>query len=368
MRGNSKKLAVMLSMLALVLPGVMLIDNLPTVSAATTYGRVTVSGANILVNGVVPTTKFYGVVDTTVLQFAILTYIEGQKQYAGRSSVFYGPDTNPNQTHITPNDTADHMFDKYFTLLAYYNCNLVRIGAGDKWGTGIMYDAWMNHRQAFTTLLKTMEAKAEAHNVWIVLVLAGSNEYPAYTFGGSGSVFSTYSSAYFRYISYCNGVMSTLSGYKGIAWYDLFNEPDHNSCYSGYWSTHGGKNAFYSWATNVARSTAYKSDHPRTMGVAGLGNMFGWGQSDFDLCTGKVPFEIASRHYYASNSDVYNFATPEQWAKNDNKPLYWGELANNSVYPLVRYTFAEKAIYANGGQAITSMVLTGTAGYPYKGP
>jgi hypothetical protein len=47
------------------------------------------------------------------------------------------------------------------------------------------------------------------------------------------------------------------------------------------------------------------------MGVAGLGNMFGWGQVDLDVCTGKVPFEIASRHYYASNKDMNNFATPK---------------------------------------------------------
>lgn len=357
----------MLSIMALLLPGALVIFEAPTVEAAPAYGRITVSGSNILVNGRVPTEKFFGAVDTTALPFAILAYIKGETQYAGKSSLFNGPDTDPDQTRVTPNATPAEFFDKYFSFLSSYNCNLVRIGPGDSWGTSIMYDAWLNHRSAFTDLLKTMEAKAEAHNVWIVLVLAGSAEYPAFTFGGSGSVFSFYSSAYNRYITYARSVMSSLSGYQGIAWYDLFNEPDHNNVYAGWWQSHGGKNEFYAWSTRVAMDTMFVSNHPRTMGVAGLGNMFGWGQSDFDLCTGRVPFEIASRHYYASNNDTYNFATPEQWARNDNKPLYWGEIANNGVYPLVRYDFAEQAIYANGGQAITSMVLTGTPNYPYTG-
>ena len=78
-------------------------------------------------------------------------------------------------------------------------------------------------------------------------------------------------------------------------------------------------------------------------------------------------FEIAHRHYYASAEDSSLFEEPEEWAENSNIPLYWGELADNSVYPLTRYSFAEEEIWDAGGQAITSMVLTGTAGYPYTG-
>jgi hypothetical protein len=357
------KLTAALSVLVLLLPGTILISDLPTVSAATTYGSVSVQGSIILVNGQIPVDKFYGVVDTTMLQYAILTYIDGQTQYAGKSSVFNGPDTG-NYGAVSPNDTAAHFFDRYFALLSYYHCNLVRVGAGDIWGTGILYEAWTNHQDDLISLLKTMDNAAEAHNVWIVPVLAGSTEYPAYAFGGTGSVFNNTTSAYQNYISYSNGMMSSLDGLAGIAWFDVFNEPDHNACYADYWSTNGGKTAFHGWASSVANDTADASGHPRTMGVAGLGDMFGWGKDDFDLCTGTVPFEIASRHYYASNSDTYIFATPETWAKADSKPLYWSELAYNAVYPLVRYTFAEQAIFANGGQAITTMVLTGTAGYP----
>ncbi|MDW5562857.1 MAG: Ig-like domain-containing protein [Methanomassiliicoccus sp.] len=327
---------------------------------------VSVQGSNILVDGQAPSNDFFGVVDTTALQYAILAYIEGQTQYAGKSSVFNGPDTG-SYSAVSPSDTAAHFFDRYFALLAYYHCNTVRIGAGDTWGTSIQYDAWANHHDAFISLLKTMEAAAEAHNIWIVLVLAGTQDYPAYQFGGSGSVFSASSSAYQAYVRYCNNVMAALDGLKGIAIFDLFNEPDHDYCWAKYWSGNGGKTAFHTWACSVAEDTADASSHPRTMGVAGLGLMFGWGKSDFDLCTGTVPFEIASRHYYASNTDVSNFATPEQWAQADGKPLYWGELGNNKAYPLVRYSYGEQAIFSNGGQIITSMVLTGTAGYPYTG-
>ena len=104
------------------------------------------------------------------------------------------------------------------------------------------------------------------------------------------------------------------------------------------------------------------------MGVAGYGDLFNsWSQEDFDLCSGKTGFEIAHRHYYASAEDPALFTEPEQWAENSGVPLFWGELADNSVYPLTRYSFAEEEIWNAGGQAITSMVLTGTEGYPYTG-
>jgi hypothetical protein len=359
-------MASFLSVLALLLPSVVMIVALPSASASPTYGSVSVQGTSILVDGQTPASKFFGVVDTTALAFAVLTYIEGQTQYAGKSSVFNGPDTG-RYSAVSPNDTAAHFFNRYFALLSYYHCNVVRIGAGDSWATKIQYDAWTNHHEAFLSLLQTMVSAAEDHNVWVVLVLAGSTEYPVYSYGGSGSVFSNATTAYSNYIRYCTGVMTALDGLVGVAWYDLFNEPDHNSVYSGYWSGNGGKSAFHAWASSVANDTKGASSHPRSMGVAGLGSMFGWGKTDFDLCTGTVPFEIASRHYYASatgSSNTYLFSNPESWARADGKPLYWGELAMNSVYPLVRYTFAEQAIFSNGGQAITSMVLTGTVGYP----
>ncbi|MDW5562414.1 MAG: PKD domain-containing protein [Methanomassiliicoccus sp.] len=366
MKKRCSRLMAFLSVMALMLPGVLIISDLPSASAAPTYGVVSVQGTTILVDGQAPADKFFGVVDTTALAFATLAYIEGQTQYAGKSSVFNGPDTG-SYSAVSPSDTAAHFFDRYFALLAYYHCNTVRIGAGDTWATKIQYDAWANHHDAFISLLRTMEAAAEAHNIWIVLVLAGSTEYPACTFGGSGTVFDNSSSAYSNYINYSTEVMASLDGLKGIAWFDMFNEPDHNAVYASFWKTSGGKSAFHAWACSVANDTRYASSHPRTMGVAGLGNMFGWGRSDFDVCTGTVPFEIASRHYYASatgSSNAYLFSTPEAWARADGKPLYWGEIANNGVYPLVRYAFGESSIWSAGGQAITSMVLTGTAGYP----
>ena len=77
--------------------------------------------------------------------------------------------------------------------------------------------------------------------------------------------------------------------------------------------------------------------------------------------------KICEVHYYGSSSDAGSFSSAQQWAAAAGKPLFWGELGYNAVYPLIRYTTAEDAIWANGGQAITSMVLTGTPGYPYTG-
>ena len=112
-----------LSVLALLIPCVLITSDLTSASAASAYGRVSVQGTSILVDGQTPSSKFYGVVDTTALAFAILTYIEGQTQYAGKSSVFNGPDTG-HYGAVSPNDTAAHFFDRYFALLSYYHCNM----------------------------------------------------------------------------------------------------------------------------------------------------------------------------------------------------------------------------------------------------
>lgn len=353
-------------MLGLLLPGALILYELPEASASPPYGRVSVSGANILVDGSTPAEKFYGVVDTTALQFTIMTYINGESGVRGWSSVFNTPDTpNYDRSPIVPNDTPENFWHQYFALLQYYDCNLVRIGCGDTWGTSLQYNAWLYHHDAYISLLRTMCEQAEAHGVWVTLVLAGSQEYPTFQFGGSGSVFDPSSSAFSRYAEYCRDVMDELENEDAICWYDLFNEPDHNYVSQAYWN--GDKVRFSIWAKAAVAATNGASTHPRTMGVAALGTLFDWNKADFDLAVGKIGVEILHVHYYGSNYDAYNFQLPESWARQNGRPLFWGELANNGNYPLVRYDFAEQAIWNAGGQAITSMVLTGTPGYPYYG-
>ena len=355
----------MITALALLLPGVIIASEAQAASETSVSGRVTVSGTDILIDGEIPEEKFFGVVDTTALQFAIMAYVNGDTSVAGKNSVFDGPDTSSNGGKISQNATANDFWHQYFALMKHYDCNLVRIGAGDSWGSSIQYQAWLNHRESYVSMLKTMCEEAMEHGVWVCLVLAGSQEYPAYQFGGEGSVFDTSSSAYSNYIQYCKSMMSLLENENAVAMYDMFNEPDHNNCNANYW--HGDKQAFSNWASAVAEDTSGSSTHPRTMGVAGLGTLFEWSRDDFGLSTGDVGFEIAHRHYYASAKDSSLFSPPEAWADHYGLPLLWGELADNSVYPLIRHTYGEEAIWNAGGQAITSMVLTGTDGYPYTG-
>ena len=365
MGSNTTKLVVILSALALLLPGAVILFETDGVSAAPAYGRISVSGSDLTVNGDA-SAQFFGVVDTTALQFAIMAYINGDMTVAGKTSVFNGPDTGGDM-RMSQNANAEEFWHQYFALLAYYDCNIVRIGAGDTWGTELQYQAWLYHHDEYMNLLKIMLDEAYEHGVWVVLVLAGSQgeSNAPYGFGGSGSAFVAGSSAFNRYVEYCRDVMGAFEYHDALGFYDMWNEPDHNIVNQNYWKN--DKVKFNTWAKAVAAATAGASTHPRTMGVAGYGTLFGWSQSDFDLSTGKTGFEIAHRHFYAQADDAYLFTDPEQWAANDNLPLFWGELAKNNVYPLVRWTFGENTIYANGGQAITSMVLTGTTNYPYRG-
>jgi hypothetical protein len=327
-------------------------------------GRVTVSGPDILVDGKVPDHPFFGVCDTTVIAFAIENYINGNHGVAGWSSVFNGPDTG-SRMPVTPNDTPDAFWNQYFAQMASYGVNMLRIGPHDIWGSGISYNAWANHRDQYFDLLHSMAYYAQVHGVYLAFVMGGSQEFPAFQWGGDGVVFVPGSSAFNHYIEYAKSVMVELENENSIAVFDMFNEPDHDKVSDAYWQ--GNKVAFNNWANAIADATAGVSTHPRMMGVAGFGKMFGMNQADFNLATGNTRFEILHRHYYGSNSDPYNFQAPEQWADAVGKPLFWGELGYNGVYPLVRYDFGEKTIWAAGGQAITSMVLTGTSGYPYHG-
>ena len=79
-------------------------------------------------------------VDTTALQFAVMAYINNDTSVAGRTPVFSGPDTGPDAM-IFQNANPEAFWNQYFALLAHYNCNLVRIGAGDTWGTDLQYQA-----------------------------------------------------------------------------------------------------------------------------------------------------------------------------------------------------------------------------------
>ncbi len=362
------KLVAVLSIFSLLGMGALLVTSPTTTAASPSHdmGRVTVSGTDILIDGVKTDQQFFGVVDSTALAFAIENYINGNKAVAGWTSVFNGPDTGARMP-VTPNDTPDAFWNQYFAQMANYDYNLVRIGPHDNWGTQLSYDAWNNHQDQFYDLLHSMCYYAEYHGVYLSFSMGGSQQFPAFHFNGNGNVFVPGSQAFNNYIEYTNAIMVELEDWNSIFMYDVFNEPDHNLVHSGYWQNNGGKKAFNDWANAVAKATAGVSTHPRNMGVAGYGNMFGMNQEDFNLATGHTDFEILHRHYYGSNSDPYNFEAPEQWADEIGKPLMWGELANNGPYPLVRYDFGEQAIWNAGGQLITSMVATGTPGYPYHG-
>jgi hypothetical protein len=339
-----------------------LISGLGVVTAPAQAAELGTSNGELTVDGAELSDPLYGVCDTTVLQFAILAYINGETQCKGKNQNFPGPGGT-----ISPNYNADIMFNQYFGICEYYDLNLVRIGAGDKWGSQIQFEAWYYHHDAYISLLETMARQAANHGVWICLVLGAAQEWPVYQYGGSGVVFDTGSTAYSNYIAYCRDVMSELDDEDGIGMWDMMNEPDYDLVYTSYWSGNGGKAAFNTWSSSVAEDTAGASSHPRTMGTAGQGAMFSFSQSDFDLATGTCGFEVLHRHYYATAHDSYLFADPEAWAADIGKPLLWGELGYNAGNTYVRWDWAEAQIYAAGGQAITSMVLDPYPGYPYTG-
>jgi hypothetical protein len=320
-----------------------------------------VEGTDLKVGSETVDGPMLGVCDTTVLQFAIMAWINGETMYAGDNQIF------PSFGGTIPCSNSSQLWGKYFTLAEYYGLDLVRIGAGDKWGTDLQYNAWHDHHDQYISLLVEMADYAEAHGVKVILVLAGTQDYPAPYFGAADNSFSVTSTAYANYIAYAQDTMTCLKDVPGIGVVDVWNEPDHNLAWSKYWSSNGGKAAYHAWACDIASKTLAYNWHPRLIGVAGLGDMFSWGQEDFNLATGDVPFELNDRHYYASAENAYLFWDPESWSDATGKPLIWTELGNNANYPEVRWPFAEQQIEAAGGQAFVAMTLLGTPNYPYTG-
>jgi hypothetical protein len=343
--------------------GMMLTSSVTTTTVEATYGDpLTVDGTDIKIGGTSIADPLFGVCDTTVLQFAIMSWINGESAtYAGDNQIF------PNFGGTIPCTNSSQLWGKYFTLAEYYGLDLVRIGAADKWGTDLQYYAWHDHHDQYIALLVEMADYAEAHGVKVILVLAGTQDYPGPSFGAADNSFVTTSTAYANYIAYARDTMTCLKDAPGIGIIDVWNEPDHNLCWSKCWSGSGGKSAYHAWACDIADKTAAYNFHPRLIGVAGLGDMFGWGQAEFDLATGDIPFELNDRHYYAKINDAYLFWDPESWSQDTGKPLIWTELGNNTNYPEERWPFAEQQIAAAGGQAFVAMTMLGTANYPYTG-
>ena len=104
---------------ALLVVGLFCISGLSVATMpaqAATLNKLTVNGTELSAG------RLYGVDDTTLLQFAILAYVDGQTQYKGKNQNFPGPGGT-----ITPNYDASVMFDQYFGICAYYDLNLMQV-------------------------------------------------------------------------------------------------------------------------------------------------------------------------------------------------------------------------------------------------
>lgn len=318
-------------------------------------GELGTSNGQLTVDGEPITSAMRGVVDTTALQYALLAFAQEEEQYAGMNQNFPWP------AGTIPATSLDQYWDRYFDFCRSYDLGLVRLGAADLWGTAIMHKAWSIDPSGYYRVIGSMAEAAADDGVFVVLVLAGTQDYPPYSFGRSGDPFDTTSPAYSVYIDYALDNLAWARGMSGIGVVDLWNEPDCDLADEKHWK--GNKAAFHEWSVAVALDTRVSNAPLRTMGVAGQGTLFGWGKSDFDLATGAVPFEVASRHYYAASEEEYLSSEPERWSRESGKPLLWGELAHNKHYPQRRWMAAEERIEGNGGQAICSMTLIGTPGY-----
>ncbi|MEM0448693.1 MAG: hypothetical protein QW520_02600, partial [Methanomassiliicoccales archaeon] len=318
-------------------------------------------------NSVIMSMPFVGVDDTTVLVFAVLAHCYEESSFWGKNMNFPSPDDEV----LKCGSLAD-LWHQYFWLCNYYGLNLVRLGASDMWGTKVLFEAWRDRTSSFYEVLNEMLRQANEHGVWVCLVLAGSQEYPAYNFRGEGSVFEVGSEAYVNYIEYCAAIMSVMdtSDYsRAIFSYDCWNEPDHLSVNKAHWK--GDQMKFRHWAENISSTLCPLTENMVEMGTAGYAGAGGlwseWGLGSFLNITGLTGFDTCHLHLYASVEKTYLITDPLNWSAYVGKPLHWGEVAKNDVYPLQRWAWFEERLLEQKAFAWCNMVLRGTPGYPFTG-
>jgi len=348
--------------LVAVLLALSIVALVPSPAAA--QGIVSVSGTQLMVTGNNTIIQLMGVDDSTALIYALQAYVNDRPENWGKNMNFPEPDIG--QLKVT---NLSQMWYAYFWFCAYYNLSLVRIGASDAWATEIMYRAWHDDPVNYYAVLDEMCDQADSRGVYIELVLAGSQEWPLYSFGANDSVLDlnrTVGHAYHNYLDYVNGTVQHLSPQNAILAFDVWNEPDHIKVAKSYWGSDQLK--FKRWASNLSADIRPMTFHLVDMGVGGTPgySLWGWDYGSFLNSTGDTGFSLCHRHYYASAQDDYLLDAPHGWSERVGKPLIWGELANNFRYPLERWPFAEHKISANEDTYCT-MVLRGTYNYPYAG-
>ena len=329
--------SIIIAVIAYLFAGALLTGGTIPVTASddTSLG---VNGTALSIDGESVAGPLSGVCDNTVLQYAILAFLANSTVLTGMNQNFPGPEGTLDCTSI------DDLWGKYFTLCEIYGLDLIRIGAGDEWGTDIQYEAWVHHHDPYIDLLESMARHAEAHGCYVVLVLAGTQSYPGPSFETWDDCFNTSSQAYANYIAYARDTMIELGDEPGIGLYDMWDRPDHDETYIWYWSVNGDDSAYSAWARQIAADTADCALHPRLIGTPGFGYMFRWGQEDFNVATG--PFEVCGHYLYPSDgTDI--ISEPEAWADKAGKPLVWIGDSSSEARNLI------------------STSLKGTVGYPY---
>jgi PKD repeat protein len=352
-----------LAIALIILLFLSMIPMAPSAEAASPPGFLSVSGTRLSGSGTSST--LVGVDDTVVWAWAVEAYVNGKTQNSGWNMNFPGF----NSAGRLNVNSVSQLWYSYFWFCEHYNLKWVRMQNGDTWSSQIMYEAWKDHPTQFWAVLDEMMHQAYDRGIYISLTLAGGGN--PLTYGGTGNAFihsHEPGSAYSNYLLFVRSVMAhcDASPYTNVIFsYDTFNEPDSDTANSAFW--HGDKTAFHAWACAVANDTTPFTSHIVEMGTAVGGTLFKWGQSDFNLGTGNVGFDICHIHIYGSAEDNYLVTERLNWAKAVNKPLNVGEVAKNNVYPNAIWPWFKTIFTANGGASFAWMDLVGMSGYPFSG-
>jgi len=330
-------------------------------------GIIKVNGTNLELNGSV--IHFHGINDQTVIPLNLYPY----PQYDYRFSNHLFPNYTGDASAKLPSASYREFWWQYFYLVHELGLNCVRLGAFSDWSLSWLITIWYNDRALWDSVVDPMFAMAEANGVYIIFGFGGATnterfDRTTYEFGNgmnnptSGSIFTVGSETYNEYVSWMGEVMRHYQNETSLAIWDIFNEPDTDDNYYGYWQFLADPGtAFNSWVENITADAIAEDHHHLTLlGIAGQG-VFPYYES-YTFSHLRNNADVLGCHIYGHVEDESYISAADVIYQSLNKPVLYGEAGRdnniNSYWPWLGTMFTKY------GWSSCLMTLQEYPGYP----
>lgn len=273
-------------------------------------------------------------------QCVIAWILEGK---VGQNRLFLGSTKTDPTTAMNASDIKD-LARRTMAGLVSLNVPKLRIGAGDRWSSNIMYGTWKNNPTKFYQVLDAYADAARELGVQLTITCLGfaDAEYDQ----ERTAIFDPASQEFANAMAYCGDVAKHYGGHAGVELVEITNESDHDLYAFNYWLK-----LYPDYATRLAKYSAWvKAAYDLTVQLAGEGHaVVGMGHALVGamFCVDTYHWDSTSSRYVA---DTWNYSrNNKDYLKVPNDPLprptahfYWfgastADFTNDWISPFASY-------------------------------